>query len=676
MKKVIILIAALLSACGVALAIPADPKPFKKVQPDGSVITLQRHGDEWFNWTTEVASGRVVEIAADGFYRAVANEQAYLQARREAGMKLRRTADQMRAQALQSPMTEGTRHIPVILLEFNDLKFVTNNPNQAFDDLLNKKGYSANGAVGSVNDFYMDNSNGKFNPVFDVFGPVQISDNHAMYGDGTGSKEAAVAFNKAIQLLNSEIDFTNYDYDNDGTVDMMLFYYAGHNTAEGGGDDTIWPHQWYFRYAGIYDKYDGKSLGRYFCTSELKGATGSAMCGIGTTCHEFAHSLGLPDFYDTNYGSNGSAGGLYSFSTMDSGSYNSNGTRPPYFNLMERSLLGWSSEPELISKSGNYTLESVRFDKSYYTPTTTDGEIFIFECRDGNKWDAPLPTGLVVYHLDRSRRSGRISGTTPYNLWYNWESSNAINAFGSHPCFYVIPASTLNSNNQNVFTSSALNYYGSLMNMVFGGNRSKFNPVDWEKQDLKQQLTNISYSGGKVTFHIQLDNQCIVSGMVANKAGNPVFNAKVKFGSYEYVTGRDGRYQITIDEDHVGKAMTVTVSCDGFKTQTESFTPTVGSVVKNFTLENANDNTIEFYGYNNFATIFPGQTFHSGDVLELLISEAIPTERKPKNVDWYYDGTLNTTGTVTLTAGKHIVAMKLDYADNTYEWIEYDINVI
>ena len=89
-----------------------------------------------------------------------------------------------------------------------------------------------------------------------------------------------------------------------------------------------------------------------------------------------------------------------------------------------------------------------------------------------------------------------------------------------------------------------------------------------------------------------------------------------------------------------------------------------------------NNNTIEFYGYNNFATILPGQTFHSGDVLQLTISEAIPTERKPKNVDWYYDGTLNTTGSVTLTAGKHIVAMKLDYADKTYEWIEYEINVI
>ena len=675
-KRIPILIAALLCLARVASAIPADPKPFTKIQPDGSVITLQMHGDEWFGWTTDVSTNRVVALSADGYYRAVPDEQTYIRTRREEGIRMRAMADQLRAQVLRSPMTEGTRRIPVVLVEFADLTFTISNPKQAFDALLNQKGYSANNAIGSVNDFYVDNSNGKFNPVFDVYGPAKIADNHSLYGNDTGSSQAAVAFKKAIDLLDSEIDFTQYDYDSDGTVDMMLFYYAGHNTAEGGGGDTIWPHQWYFRYAGVTARYDGKSLGRYFCTSELKGSSGSNMCGIGTTCHEFAHSLGLPDFYDTDYSTNGSAGALYNFSTMCSGSYNSNGTRPPYFNIMERSLLDWCDEPVELTKSGDYTLRGVRFDEAYSTPTTTSGEIFIYECRDGNKWDSPLPTGMVVYHLDRSRKSGRISGTTPYNLWYNWESSNKVNAYGARPCFYVVPAATLNSSYQNVFTSSGLNYNGSSTNMVFGSNRKTFSPVDWEKEEVGQQLSSITWSNSSVKFHIQLDNMCIVSGLVANKAGNPVFNAKVRIGTYEYTTGRDGRYQITIDEDYIGKSLSVTVSCDGFKTHSEQFTPTVGSVTKNFTLQPADNNTIEYYGYNNFATIQPGQVFHSGDVLQLTVSEAIPAARKPKNVDWYVDGTLNTTGSVTLTSGRHVIAMKLDYADKTYEYIEYEITVI
>lgn len=683
MKKItILLIINLFCLSHIMMAVPANPTPFKYTQPDGTVVTLQMHGDEWFGWTTEVSSGQVMALETDGFYRRVASPQTYLAARRVEGERMRAMADNLRAQALRSPnrsaMTEGTRHIPVVLVEFKDLQFVISNPKSAFEDLLNKSGYSANGAVGSVNDFYKDNSNGKFDPVFDVYGPVQISDNHSLYGDETGSYNAAVAFKKAIDLLDSQIDFGNYDYDNDGYVDMMLFYYAGHNTAEGGGGDTIWPHQWYFSYAGVNQRYDGKRLGRYFCTSELKGSYGSNMCGIGTTCHEFGHSLGLPDFYDTDYSSHGSAGALYSFSTMCSGSYNQNGTRPPYFNIMERSILGWCAEPEEIASSGNKTLEAIRNDKAYYTPTTTDGEIFIYECRDGNKWDAALPTGLLVYHLDRSRKSGRISGTTPYNLWYNWESSNAINAYGSHPCFYVVPASSLNSSNQNVFTSAGLNSSAAARNMVFPGgtNKTVFHPVDWEKADAGQQLSKIAYSSGKVSFYIQLDKTCIVSGTVANKSGNPIYNASVKFGQFETVTGRDGRFQITIEEGSIGKSMNVSVSCDGFKTYTETFTPQVGSITKNFTLENANNNTIEFYGYNIFATVGPGMVFRQGDVLQLTISEAIPVARKPKTIDWLYDGE-QTGATVTLSqAGKHVLTMYLTFSDSTSEYVEFEINVI
>lgn len=678
---ILMMAAALLCTAPAVRAVPADPTPFKYTQPDGTVLTLQMHGDEWFGWTTDKA-GTVVALEADGFYRAIPNPGAWMAARRAEGMRMRAMAERLRAETLasmtsgKSPMTEGTRHIPVILLEFSDLTFTISNPAQAFDDMLNKEGYSANNALGSVNEFYRDNSHGKFDPVFDVYGPVNIQQPHAQYGNNYGSAAAAKAFNLAVSMLDSQIDFTKYDYDNDGNIDMILFYYAGHNTAEGAGGDTIWPHQWWFRYAGINQKYDGKTLGRYFCTSELRGASGSNMCGIGTTSHEFGHSLGLPDFYDTDYATNGSAGGLYTFSTMCSGSYNSNGTRPPFFNVMERSMLDWCDEPTEISRSGDYTLQSVRVaDESYYIPTTTDGEIMIFECRDQNKWDSPLPTGLVVYHLDRSRKSGRIAGTTPYNLWYN---SNSINAYGSHPCFYVIPAATTNSQSQNQYTSQALKYGGSTNAMVFPGTSGKtqFVPVDWEKKETGHRITNIRYSGGKVSFHVQTDNNCIVSGMVGNEAGNPVYNATVKIGPFEYTTGRDGRYQITIDDDYMSQSLAVQVTCSGYKTLTETFHPTVGTVTKNFTLTADVTRTIEYFGFNNFGGFIPGQTFRAGDVIQLTVSEAIPAARKPVSAEWYYDGKKVTASYITLTAGHHNLAMHLGFADGTAEIVEYDINAI
>lgn len=679
-----VLAVALLCATPVLRAVPADPTPFKYTQPDGSVITLQKHGDEWCSWTTDM-SGTIVVLEKDGFYRAVANPQAWMASRMEEGRRMRAMAEQARSEALRiqapfkSSMTEGTRHIPVILLEFSDLRFRINNPARAFDDLLNKEGYSDNNAIGSVRDFYRDNSNGKFNPIFDVYGPVNINQPHALYGESAGTAAAAKAFDIAVSLLDKDINFNNYDYNGDGYVDMILFYYAGYNSAEGAGGDTIWPHQWWFTYANINKQYDGMRLGRYFCTSELKGSNGVNMCSIGTTCHEFGHSLGLPDFYDTDYGENGSAGGLYTFSTMCSGSYNGSGTKPPYLNVMERSLLGWCDEPAEITVSGDYSLRSVRIaNEAYSIPTTTDGEIMIFECRDQNKWDSALPAGMVVYHLDRSRKSSRLY-PTPYDQWYKWEAYNSINAYGRHPCFYIIPAATTNSSFQNQYTSQALLFTGLSNAIVFPGSSEvkQFAPVDWENEELDYHLSNIRYSNGILSFRLLSVNSCTVIGSVSNEAGRPISGATVRWGPVETTTGSDGRYQFVIDASYLNQIWPIQVIRKGYETLSQDFRPTQRSTVtKDFTLKTDITMTIEYYGYNNFGGFFIGQTFRAGDTIELSVSESIPSARKPESVEWSYDGTTVSTTSITLTAGHHCLAMLLTFADGTSETVEYEFDVL
>lgn len=48
-----------------AYAVKAYPYSIKITQPDGSVITIQKHGDEFLNWTT--SGGRLVTQGVDGF---------------------------------------------------------------------------------------------------------------------------------------------------------------------------------------------------------------------------------------------------------------------------------------------------------------------------------------------------------------------------------------------------------------------------------------------------------------------------------------------------------------------------------------------------------------------------------------------------------------------------------
>ena len=489
-----------------AVAVPAWTEPFDYIQPDGSVIRLQRHGDEFFSWTTLAGSSQVMELDAEGFWRystldPVQQEKAHR--RREEANQFRRN-QVMAAAGNGFSMTRGERHIPVLLVAFKDVDFKLDEPNKRFSDMLNQNGYSASGATGSVQDYYLDNSHDVFKPVFDVYGPVKLKKDESYYGAHEGSAadvRPEMALYDAAVALNSQIDFSQYDYDNDGMVDMVLFYYAGYSEAEGGPTTAIWPHQWDLRGSSEPDvrnnRFDGKRIGPYFCTAELRGSGGSNMCGIGPTCHEFGHSLGLPDFYDSDYGTNGYAGGLYEFSLMCAGSYNNNSRTPPYLNAVERTLLGWlDAEDVPILPRGTQSFGSVKDDIAFFSETNTEGEYFLYECRDGSGWDKPIPAGLVIYHVDQST-SHRVGGMTAYDQWAYWKWSNSINAYGSHPCFYVIPADNPKS----------LNYSGSLKNMVFPGgkNVTKYTPVDWSKKGIGVELYDISYADGQVKLSVRYE---------------------------------------------------------------------------------------------------------------------------------------------------------------------------
>lgn len=513
--------AALFAAAVVASAVPALPGTYKYTQPDGTVIELRRHGDEFFSWTTRALDGQVMVLSKDGFWRPGTLDMSA----REEGLRKRLEVNRSRTASSRGlrthntdPMTHGQRHIPVLLVQFSDLSFAISNPADSFDKLLNQQGYSANSATGSVRDFYYDNSHGAFEPLFDVYGPVTLSKEMSYYGqdNAAGTADlgyAAFAVAEAAKMLDSQIDFSNYDYDNDGEVDMILMYYAGYNEAEYGPAESIWPHQWNVD-SMTRVRLDGKLLSRYFCTSELRGNSGTKMCGIGTTCHEFGHSLGLPDFYDTDYEENGECGALYNFSVMCSGSYNNDGRTPPYFNSEERIYLGWLMDddvPEL--PDGSISLASVKDDYAYRSYTDTEGEYFIYECRDGSGWDAPLPKGLVVYHADKSKIRN-VGGYTPYELWYDWNSSNAINAFGSHPCFYIIPS----------YDTTSLDFQYASKYIVFPGDRSvkSYSPVDWDGVPTGTQLSGIAYSSGKVTFTAKTDISRSLGGYVRDRSGKPL----------------------------------------------------------------------------------------------------------------------------------------------------------
>jgi len=489
-------------------AVAASPYPVQVDQPDRSTITIRIHGDEFLNWAT--CGDRLVSRGSDGFFyyadfkadgskelsgvRAVYNNIALLDqtltsvrppaaaiekarlARESAQAALIRTKANDEFVKDPEPFATGSGTFLVILVEFQDTKFTTASPQQAFFNLLNQNGYNVNGATGSANDYYFDNSRGDFDPQFVVAGPVTAKYNSAYYSGDDGTSYVKDLVVEATNAVDSQVNFAQFDHDGDGFVDNIFIFFAGRGQNDSEDPTTIWPHAWSLN--SPYPNLDGKRVYRYACASELKTNRAdytTRFTGIGTFCHEFGHVLGLPDFYDTDYENNGQANGLGNYSLMNSGNYLNNGNTPPYLTCMERYLLDWMTESDITSlgTSGFYQLAPVQNDVAYTSSPSTSGDYYLYEKRQHTGWDAYIPGhGLMIYHVD-----------TTLQYVSRW-SNNKVNAYSDHECFDLIgDAPFPGTSGKTAFTSSTT-------------------PAaeDWKYNATGYNLSNISESGTTISF--------------------------------------------------------------------------------------------------------------------------------------------------------------------------------
>lgn len=411
--------------CVFALAVNAVPARRgwqTRTQADGTTIEVQQLGDEFYHYFI-TKDGKVAELQDDGTF-VVTNQQ---QPSADQVMALRKASRRYVNRAKKI----GSGFMPArglfILVSFSDKSFGSASESYYKTSL----GDDTEGAKSMYNYLKLQ-SNGKYAPPIDVFGPVTLSKTVAYYGsnDSQGNdKHPAEMVVSACQALNAQVDFSQYDANGDGIVDNVYVIYAGKGEADGGAETTIWPHQWDIAGEGLSCVLDGKSIRSYACSSELSG---EGIYAMGTPLHEFSHVLGLPDYYDTQYESTNYTEGRTpnEWSLMDGGSYNDNGKTPPNYSIFDKYYLGWDT-PKLLAKNDqlNVTLTTEYGDAYQVNGGTTllaatnTNTIYYVENRQQTGWDAALPGhGMIVWRVMyneskwENNELNNYSGTTRYTV--------------------------------------------------------------------------------------------------------------------------------------------------------------------------------------------------------------------------------------------------------------------
>lgn len=377
-------------------AVVATPEPIWRQFPDGSWSQVYIRGDEYYHYLTTLEGDIIPGTEVNSHLQ---NDVSHPAQRAEQEM------------LLTSYMpSQGDIKVPVILVNFTDLAFTMEDPIGDFSDFYNGSGGTNSYATGSVHDYFIASSDSALNLQFDVYGPYTLSQTMAYYGANSGSNHGKNTRELVIEATalahQAGVDFAQYDNNNDGYIDNISIVVAGYNEAEGGHENTIWPH-----YSTIYssESYAGKRISGYLMISEYRGSGGKQQAGIGTYCHEFGHVLGLPDLYDTYNSSHYTVG---DWDIMCSGSYNNSGCTPPSYSAFERFVMGWMT-PVQLTESGDYRLEPLLTSNTAYLIATTEhnlsplrptpSEYFLVENRQAVGWDANpgalIGTGMLVSHI-------------------------------------------------------------------------------------------------------------------------------------------------------------------------------------------------------------------------------------------------------------------------------------
>jgi M6 family metalloprotease-like protein len=520
---------------------PAYPYPIDYQQPDGSKISIINKGDENFSYAITADGYTVLQNEKGFFYYAELNSKKDLimskvmvkpanlmtstEKRFTSSLKkglffsknqieLRKADAKLRLKGSEVQYafpTTGNRNVLLICIDYPDKNAAITLG--TIDNMMNQSNYNG---TGSFKDFYFSVSYNQLTLTTTVVGWYRAAQNRAYYGAHNGTakddKPRELVQEAILAADAAGINFAPFDNDNDGKVDGVQIIHSGYGEEASSDPDDIWSHR--AALGALAVTCDGKTVDDYAIYPELRSNTGTNLTNIGVVCHEFGHSLGLPDYYDTDYETNGQGFDLGKWDIMADGCWNNQGASPAGINVMGKSQMGWITLTELNNPADIINMPNAMQNQiGYKIFSPVANEYFILENRQKVGFDAYIPgNGLLIYHFDGN----------------NWPSMR--NKYATHQCYDIEEADGTEST-------------GSFTGDPFPGSTNKTSFTDatvpgmktWSNENTGKPITNISESGGLISFQLMGGNGQNVSSFNAVPSGATINQSWVRYNLKDVV---------------------------------------------------------------------------------------------------------------------------------------------
>ena len=292
----------------------------------------------------------------------------------------------------RTPVTQNKSHYAApkgkiysltLLVDFSDQKAPVSVAD--VEEWLNKEGFNRDGCNGSVRDYYLDVSNGQLDLTNEVFGWYRAKHPKSWYESLPGYTGSDSLMKEVFAYFDSQVDYSRYDNDKDGTTEAINIVYAGPGQTWGQG---LWPHSGWSN-----ERRDGVRLTHHQMT-DMPGKF-----SIYVFVHESGHMIfGWPDLYW--YGD---------YCTMGNRAHDLN---PVAINDFYRADQGWI--PFVDVTSNDVSLETTKPGEvcyRYKNPARPDKEGLVWSYVQNKGRNQVLKgSGLLMQHYDFS-----IEGNTASN---------------------------------------------------------------------------------------------------------------------------------------------------------------------------------------------------------------------------------------------------------------------